>query len=619
MAIQVKRHKVRFEPNARRLITRFFVPGHSPIRARWIIDRVLSMSDEACRTVLDQTLRHFSHRHRNITKIFDLHFEAARDEILELGVDPESIPEERRLVIGAYFSREHAIESCGIFNPSIVQDPYQGGLSDGALRVIVSFRVMGTGHISSIAFRGGVLESNNDLVFEPAGELMDMPEIVKRHVYDKVTFCKKLNEMQIDENAVRHVIDHLGAKFIYGELQAAIEKTLKEKELSFHEKRAIRTANWLARSHYEISFSLDTTLSERVIFPVSYTERSGIEDARFVRFIDEDGKAVYYATYTAYDGEAILPKLMETDDFIQFKIVPLHGDYAQNKGMALFPRKINGQYAMLSRIDGINNYIMFSDQIDLWQNTKIIQEPLYPWEFVQIGNAGSPLETEKGWLIITHGVGPMRTYSLGASLLDLEDPTRVIARLREPLLVADDKEREGNVPNVVYSCGSLIHNGEIVLPYAMSDESSTYATIPLDTLLERLLPLKKRPKTERVSDYRASLLIVDDDEILLESLEESLEREGFRTRTASDGIDALMLIAKESFDLVLSDINMPNLDGFQLLKQMKQRGIDIPVIFMTGHEEKYFELRGKELGAVEYIKKPLEHQKLMKMFDTLLE
>jgi CheY-like chemotaxis protein len=273
---------------------------------------------------------------------------------------------------------------------------------------------------------------------------------------------------------------------------------------------------------------------------------------------------------------------------------------------------------MLSRIDGINNYIMFSDRINLWQNTKIIQEPLYPWEFVQIGNAGSPLETEKGWLVITHGVGPMRTYSLGVTLLDLEDPTRVIARCREPLLFADEDEREGNVPNVIYACGSLIHNGEIVLPYAMSDESSTYATIPLESLLAKLIPQKDRPKAEARSDYRASLLIVDDDEMLLESMEETLTREGFRTRTASDGIDALMLIARESFDIVLSDINMPNLDGFQLLKQMKQRGIDIPVIFMTGHEEKYFELRGKELGAVEYIKKPIEHKKLKEMLDNLL-
>jgi len=247
---------------------------------------------------------------------------------------------------------------------------------------------------------------------------------------------------------------------------------------------------WIASSHYEIQFSLDTAISERVIFPVSETEKNGIEDARWIKFINDDGSVIYYATYTAFDGMTILPKLMETKDFYHFKVLPLHGEIAQNKGMALFPRKIKGKYAMLCRIDGVNNYIAFSDQIGIWRNAQLLQRPKYPWEFIQIGNSGSPVETGEGWLVITHAVGPIREYVLAAVLYDLDDPTKEIGRLREPILMPNQEEREGYVPNVVYSCGSILHNGDLVIPYAMSDFASTYATIDLKELLTEL----KRPK-----------------------------------------------------------------------------------------------------------------------------
>jgi len=240
---------------------------------------------------------------------------------------------------------------------------------------------------------------------------------------------------------------------------------------------------WLALSHYEIDFSIDSAISERVIFPISDTEKNGIEDARFVKFIDDNGEVTYYATYTAFDGVSILPKLLETKDFYHFKCSPIHGEVAQNKGMALFPRKINGKYAMLCRIDGVNNYIAFSDNINIWREAKIIQKPKYPWELVQVGNSGSPLETEEGWLIITHGVGPMREYSLGAALYELDNPEKEISRLKTPLLSPNEEEREGYVPNVVYSCGAIIHNNELIIPYAMSDHASTFATVNLKELL----------------------------------------------------------------------------------------------------------------------------------------
>jgi len=293
--------------------------------------------------------------------------------------------------------------------------------------------------------------------------------------------------MHIHKDVIGMVMDRLGDTFIYGELQASIAETLKNIEITPSKKKAIQSMSWLADSHYEVTFSLDTSISERVIFPISYTEIKGIEDARFVRFIDDDGCVTYYATYTAYNGFAILPKLLETKDFYHFRILPLNGEYVQNKGLALFPKKINGKYVMISRIDGVNNYIMFSDNINLWRNAKKIQEPKHPWEFIQVGNCGSPIETDKGWLLITHAVGPMRRYSLGAILLDLEDPTKVIGRLRKPLLMPNDEEREGYVPNVVYSCGSIIHNNELIIPYAMADFASSFASVPLNELLDELI------------------------------------------------------------------------------------------------------------------------------------
>jgi predicted GH43/DUF377 family glycosyl hydrolase len=243
---------------------------------------------------------------------------------------------------------------------------------------------------------------------------------------------------------------------------------------------------WLADSYYEIVFSLDTDLSDRVIFPISEYERKGIEDARFVKFINDDGSYVYYATYTAYDGSLIMPKLLQTSDFYNFKIMPLYGAGAQNKNLALFPRKVNGKFVMISRIDGCNNYIMYSDKINIWEKPILLQQPKFTWEFIQIGNCGSPIETEDGWIVITHGVGPMRRYVLGASLLKLDDPAVEIGRLREPLLIPNSDEREGYVPNVLYSCGAIVHNDKLIIPYGVSDSSTAFAEVCLDALLKKL-------------------------------------------------------------------------------------------------------------------------------------
>ena len=445
------------------------------------------MSEEDASAALNQTLREFAKRHRSISGIFEKHFERIKYLLKEFKIDEKQIGEKRKLLIGSYFTMEYSIESAAFFNPSIIEAPDQTDLEEGQKRVIVSFRAVGEGHISSIVFRTGLINSDNSLHFRSAGTRIGQAGIIKHRVYDKPEFIRLLGEMEVSKKTSGLVMRELKTDFIYNDLIQAVDKVVKSNNLSGETQNELKEIVWLADSHYEMYFSMDTDISERVIFPVSSAEQRGIEDARFVRFTDDDGSVAYYATYTAYDGHTILPKMIRTKDFYRFTTRPLRGKGAQNKNLALFPKKINGKYAMISRIDGVNSYIMFSDSISVWENPIKLQEPKYPWEYVQIGNCGSPLETNRGWLLITHGVGPMRRYCLGASLLDHNDPTRELGRLKEPLLIPNKEEREGYVPNVVYSCGSIIHNEEVVIPYAMSDYASSFITVPLESLLDKIL------------------------------------------------------------------------------------------------------------------------------------
>jgi predicted GH43/DUF377 family glycosyl hydrolase len=486
MGITINRKDTKFLPDPSRVIGRFCYFSNE--RGKNIILSVLAMSDSEVFNALNQVLRRYSRRHRNISKLFETHFIKLAGLFKELGIKPAKINQSRKALIGSYFTMEFSIESAAFFNPSIVEDPDQSGAGFNEKRVILSFRATGEGHISSIVFRSGIIDNKNNLIVEPVGEMLAEAERIKRHIYNKKSFIKKLDEMRDFDNKLSpvFVLEKLGDRFTYGELKRAVEETRKTHKLTPGKELIINQMVWLARSHYEIEFSLDSAISERVIFPISYTERNGIEDARFVRFTDEHNEVIYYATYTAYDGMSILPKLLSTSDFYKFKGMPIHGELAQNKGMALFPRKINGKYAILCRIDGINNYLAFSDNINVWREAKLLQTPKYSWELVQVGNCGSPIETEEGWLVITHGVGPMREYVLGASLFELNNPQNEIGRLKTPLLASNSIEREGYVPNVVYSCGSIIHNKHLILPYAMSDYASTYATIDLNELLTEL-------------------------------------------------------------------------------------------------------------------------------------
>ncbi|MDP4292436.1 MAG: glycoside hydrolase family 130 protein, partial [Bacteroidota bacterium] len=537
MSINVNRKPILFVPDPKRVIARFFMPG-GPERAKKVISRILQLPEYDALQALNQTLRDFSDRHRNISRTFTRHFNRILPLLKELNVEPEQITNARKLLIGSYFTMEYAIEAAAFFNPSMVEHPDQSNLQQGQKRIIVSFRATGEGHISSIVFREGIIDKHNHLEFKAPGKLVDEAETIQRHVYHKDTFIAKLNEMQVNKpEVIDAVMNKLNDTFIYGELQAALAEAKKNFEVTFSKDRAFQSINWLASSHYEISFSLDTAISERVIFPISYTESNGIEDARFVKFTHDDGQTRYYATYTAYNGYTTLPKLIVTKDFYNFKVMPINGQYAQNKGMALFPRKINGKYVMLSRYDGENNYVMFSDDINFWEEEAIlIQQPRFPWEFVQLGNSGSPIETERGWLVITHGVGAMRRYCLGAILLDLDDPTQVIGYLPEPLLMPNDAEREGYVPNVVYSCGAIVHNNELIIPYAMADYSSGFASVDVNELFEKMLPakMKETPKAATIKPgYR--ILFVRDERNDQTNLAQLLIQEGYYVEVASDG------------------------------------------------------------------------------------
>src|ERR1044071_560730 len=399
------------------------------------------------------------------------------------------ISEERQLLIGAYFTHEYALEAAALFNPSIVPHPDQSDLPPGSLRFILSLRATGEGHISSVTFRTGFVDAANHISIRinPPTRFLSEPRQVPNAYYEKALFERKLYELGLTSPFSRRVFGELLDTFTMEELQKKLDSVLKQVRAMDPESDTVaKGILLLAQSNYEVQFAPESRVSERGIFPSSPSQSNGIEDARFVLFENDDGRRNYYATYTAYDGKLILPQLLETPDFLHFKFITFNGPAVQNKGMALFPRKINGLYAMLSRQDNENIYFMYSDNIHFWYEAELLLKPTFPWEFVQLGNCGSPMETEAGWLVLSHGVGPMRKYCIGAFLLDRGDPHKVMGRRGEPLLKPSETEREGYVPNVVYSCGALIHNGELILPYAMSDYATNFATVSVKELLNAM-------------------------------------------------------------------------------------------------------------------------------------
>ena len=443
----------------------------------------MSLPEDRVRPLLNEVSAEFSQRHEQIHSLFLERFE----QISDLLLTDEQISEQRRLLIGSYFLAEYSLESAALFNPSIIPHPDQADLPLGALRFILSLRATGEGHISSITFRTGIIYGDHRIEISPATGFLTEPRQVPNPLYEKAQFAKKLSELGLTGEFTRRVINKLGELFTLEELRSGVNVEIERSRLSntaVHEDQEAAQGIWmLARSNYEVQFQPNQSLSERIIFPATPSQRNGIEDARFVYFTNDDGTHVYYATFTAFDGRVIMPQLVETPDFLLFRFITLNGPAAENKGMALFPRKINGRYAMLSRQDNENIYLMFSDSIYFWQERIVLLKPTFPWELVQLGNCGSPIETDAGWLVLSHGVGPMRKYCIGAFLLDRDDPTKVIGRLPEPLLKPDQNEREGYVPNVVYTCGALLRDGELIIPYGLADHATGFATVPLAEVL----------------------------------------------------------------------------------------------------------------------------------------
>jgi predicted GH43/DUF377 family glycosyl hydrolase len=399
----------------------------------------------------------------------------------------QSLSDEKKLLIGAYFTQEYSLESAALFNPSIVWHPDQSDVPEGSRRFILSLRATGEGHISSITFRTGLINKENEINIDTPTRYVATSDNIINPVYEKILFERKLIELDLFNDFVKEVMESLEDNFTITDLEDCLKILLRQfRNKSGENNFTAKGILSLALSNYEIQYSPDQELSERVIFPHSPSEINGIEDARFVEFTDDDGKRTYYATYSAYDGKVVFPQLLETEDFLHFKISTLNGPEVKNKGMALFPRKINGHYAMISRQDNENIFLMYSNHLHFWYTKQLILKPTFPWEFVQLGNCGSPIETEAGWLVLSHGVGAMREYSIGAFLLDKDDPSRVIGRLEEPLLTPNENEREGYVPNVVYSCGSVIHGDELIIPYALSDHASSIAKVNIGELVEKL-------------------------------------------------------------------------------------------------------------------------------------
>ncbi len=478
-AATVKRSDVTLHPDPKRVLLRPFLFADDP-RAERVYANVMALPEREVQTLLARIRSEFADRHLKIDGFLERRFKQLRSHLHA----ERELSAERQLLLGAYFTHEYSLEAAGLFNPSIVPHPDQSDLERGSLRFILSLRAVGEGHISSITFRTGVLDAKGDItVNEPTRYCLE-PAQVPNASYDKSVFERKLKELGLVGDFSRRLVEQLRDSFTLEELRLGVDRSVTHLLERDQETQAVaRKTLTLAQSNYELQFAPDSRLSERVLFPTTPSQSNGIEDARFVFFREDDGKETYYATYTAYDGKLILPQFIETPDFLHFKFITLNGAAVQNKGMALFPRRINGHYAMLGRQDYQNIYVMFSDHLHFWHSARRILEPKFPWEFIQVGNCGSPIETEAGWLVLSHGVGPMRRYCIGAFLLDRDDPTQVIGRLREPLIQPNEKEREGYVPNVVYCCGSLLHGGQLIVPYAKSDYATTFATLSLESVL----------------------------------------------------------------------------------------------------------------------------------------
>ncbi|MHB1526072.1 MAG: glycoside hydrolase family 130 protein [Candidatus Dormibacteria bacterium] len=482
----ITRANLRLVVDPTRVLAQLFVPGQELVldresRTSGVLGRILALPEEAVTTTLEAVSARFTERHRDLRAILQAHYERVAHRV----AGGTSLSDERRLLIGACFTKEYSVEAAALFNPSAVAHPDQSDLDLGAVRFVLSLRAVSEGHISSLEFRTGVVGPGHKLRVDDPGRLLD----AGRHLpttYDRELFGGKLAEAGADGESSSFLMRRLPPHFDDEALEAALSALAAQRVTRPGGVRTDDLARRIAACNYEVDFDAMSSLPERILWPHAPSESHGIEDGRFVRFTDDDGSVAYYATYTAFDGDQVAPQLIETADFRRFRISQLSGPAARNKGMALFPRKVDGRFVALSRWDRESSAIATSADGRVWGGPTTLQSPEQLWEIIELGNAGSPVETRAGWLVLTHGVGPMREYSLGAILLDLDDPSRVIGALREPLMRPEQDERDGYVPNVVYSCGALAYGDQLLLPYGVSDSSVRFAFVDVPLLLERL-------------------------------------------------------------------------------------------------------------------------------------
>jgi len=480
------RSPLRLAANPSRVVAQLFVPGqegfeHQESRAGVVLARILALTEEDVQTALDDVVTRFDERHRDLLGTFLRHADVLADRL-----DPvRRLSEARKVLLGAAFTSEYAIEGAALCNPSIVAHPDQSGTTEGGLRFVMSVRGIGEGHQSSIGFRTGTVTA--------AGVVsLDQPSpyattgVATQALLDGVVFRNELARLGDATEAANYVLDALGDRFTRNDLDEQLDTLQSNMRTRGHARATIAEIRSIADRSYSVEFANDTARSERVLRPAMGAEAAGMEDARFVRFADDDGAVTYYATYTAYSGSRISQQLLETTDFRSFTSKPLVGRAAANKGLALFPRRIAGRFAAMSRSDRETNTVAYSDHLLVWANSSPCQQPLNAWEVLQLGNCGPPIETDAGWLVLTHGVGPMRTYRIGAILLDLDDPTKMIGRLRHPLISPAADERDGYVPNVAYSCGALVHAETLLIPYGIADSAIGFATVSMPDLLAAL-------------------------------------------------------------------------------------------------------------------------------------
>ena len=472
-------------PDASRVLAKLFLPGqeiltHGVSRADAIIGRALDLTDEETSTILADTVSRFHARHSAISETFAAHFSLVKHRLPHTAQPTH----ERQQLIGACFTQEYAVEAAALFNPSIVAHPDQSGLAADELRFVMSLRGVGEGHISGVEFLTGVLAPGDTVRLDERGSFVcagqTAPATLSRD------FLRAMLAERDDAEAATYLLSLLPEKFEAAVLKEALASVGRDRLTRGSTDAVIDQILWVASCNYQLTFPSDRPLSERIIFPASADESRGVEDARFTQFFGDDGTTSYYATYTAFDGAHVTPKLLHTRDFATFDSTQLAGPAAKDKGMALFPRRVRGRYLMLSRWDRENISLTSSPDALVWSDPVPIYRPTQPWELIQLGNCGSPIETADGWLVLTHGVGPVRTYGIGAILLDLDNPAKTIGALRQPLLTPTEAERDGYVPNVVYSCGALIHKETLVLPYGCSDSAIRFAFIPMPDLLQRL-------------------------------------------------------------------------------------------------------------------------------------